>query len=423
MKSPVRFLRLVAIGVLALIGAAAAFAFLSTPERQRPGVLADHDASVEQGRYLARAGNCATCHTAEGGKAYAGGVEFHTPFGLLYSTNITMDEATGIGKWSFEDFHASMKHGMRPDGSHLYPAFPYTDFAKLTDEDIASLYLFLQTVEPVAEPPRENALNFPFDQRALLAGWKALFHDAATYEPDPVQSPEWNRGAYLVEGAGHCGACHTPRNMLGAEQASLALTGGSYMDKVRFGYHRQWSGVNLTPHEAGLADWSIDDLVDYLGEGVSGNAVVHGPMREVVMNSTSHLSERDLRAMAVYLKGLAPRAQPPGPTPAEETLAAGEIVYTVHCGSCHLPNGKGDAGLGVSLVGSPIVSAADASSLINVILYGPHLPPRLVVDRSQMKMFGKRLSDDDIASVASYVRSEFGGGAGAVQAEQVNAQR
>jgi mono/diheme cytochrome c family protein len=350
-------------------------------------------------------------------------VEFHTPFGLLYSTNITMDEASGIGAWSFADFYASMKHGIRPDGDHLYPAFPYTDFAKLTDEDIASLYLYLQTIEPVAGPGRENLLKFPFNQRALLAGWKALFHNAAAYEPDPQQSPEWNRGAYLVEGAGHCGACHTPRNSLGAERESLALTGGSYMDRVRFGYHRQWSGVNLTPHDAGLAAWSIEDLVAYLGQGVSGNAVVHGPMREVVMNSTSHLTPEDLRAMAVYLKGIPPNALPPGPAPDQETLATGEIVYTVHCGSCHLPTGKGDAGLGVSLVGSPIVQAADASSLINVILYGPHLPPRLVVDRSRMKMFGKRLSDVDIASVASYVRSEFGGGAGAVHPEQVNAQR
>ncbi len=410
-------------GAVAAIGCATAFAFLASPQHHRPGALAQHEASVEEGRYLARAGNCATCHTAEGGKPYAGGVEFHTPFGLLYSTNITMDAATGIGNWSFEDFYTSMKHGIRPDGDHLYPAFPYTDFAKLTDGDIASLYLYLQTLEPVAAPNRENRLKFPFDQRALLAGWKALFHDAASYEADPRQSPQWNRGAYLVEGAGHCGACHTPRNLLGAERESLALTGGSYMDRVRFGYHRQWSGVNLTPHDAGLAGWSVDDLVAYLGAGVSRNAVVHGPMREVVMNSTSHLSEEDLRAMAVYLKGIPPRAQAPGPAPDEETLATGEITYTVHCGSCHLPTGTGDAGLGVSLIGSPIVAAADPSSLINVILYGPHLPERLVVDRSRMKMFGKRLSDTDIAGVASYVRSEFGGGAGAVDPAQVKTQR
>lgn len=418
-----RMLWRIAAGMLALLGAALAYAFLPSPTRMSPGMPADYASSVEKGRYLALAGNCATCHTAEGGEPYAGGVAFHTPFGLLYSTNITSDGATGIGNWSFGDFYRSMKEGIRPDGSHLYPAFPYTDFSRLTNEDIASLYLFFQEVEPVRNPAPENDLTFPFNRRALLSVWKTLFHDPSTFEPDPRQSPQWNRGAYLVEGAGHCGACHTPRNALGAERASLALTGGSYMDKVLFGYHRPWSGVNLTPHEAGLAGWEEDDIVDYLREGVSRNAVVHGPMREVVMNSTRHLSEEDLRAMAVYLKGIPARAQPPGPEPGPETLAAGEVVYTVHCGSCHLPSGEGDAGLGVSLVESPIVTAPDPSSLINVILYGPHLPPRLVVDRSKMKMFGKRLSDEDIASVASYVRTEFGNDAGAVKPEQVNAQR
>lgn len=415
--------RSLAVGLLVCFGAAMAYAFLPGAGVSSAGSLADYDASAERGAYLAYAGNCLTCHTTEGGEPYAGGVAFHTPFGLLHSTNITSDNATGIGDWSFEDFYRSMKQGVRPDGSHLYPAFPYTDFAKLTDEDLASLYLYFQGIEAVSSVPVDNELSFPFNQRALLGPWKTLFHDPSTFEPDPAQSPQWNRGAYLVEGAGHCGACHTPRNALGAERESLALTGGSYLDKVLFGYYRPWSGVNLTPHKAGLASWEEDDIVDYLRDGVSRTAVVHGPMREVVMNSTKHLSEDDLRSMAVYLKGIPSNAQPPGPAPDEETLAAGEVVYTVHCGSCHLPSGEGDAGLGVSLVGNPIVQAPDASSLINVILYGPHLPPRLVVDRSRMKMFGKRLSDVDIASVATYVRTEFGNGAGAVEVEQVNAQR
>jgi mono/diheme cytochrome c family protein len=412
-----------ALGVLSFSCAALAYALLPSGSRHQPAALAELDASAERGRYLARAGNCATCHTAEGGEPYAGGLVFHTPFGLLYSTNITSDRETGIGDWPFEDFYRSVKEGVRPDGTHLYPAFPYTDFAKLTDADIASLYLYFQDVAPVNSPAPENELVFPFDQRALLYLWKKLFHDPETFVPDPGQSAQWNRGAYLVEGAGHCGACHTPRNALGAEQTSLALTGGTYMDKVLFGYYRPWSGVNLTPHAAGLATWEENDIVSYLRDGVSRNAVVHGPMRDVVMNSTRHLAEEDLRAMAVYLKGIPANAQPPGPAPSEEALAAGEIVYTVHCGSCHLPTGEGDEGLGVSLVGSPIVTAPDPASLVNVILYGPHLPPRLVVDRSRMKMFGKRLSDEDIASVASYVRHEFGKGAGSVEPGLVNAQR
>ncbi len=416
-------LRLWLLPLLAVVCGALAWGYVRGSDPAAPLPLAQYGVTAEQGAYLARAGNCLTCHTSEDGQPYAGGLPFHTPFGVLYSTNITPDPETGIGHWTFEDFHASMRLGIRPDGTHLYPAFPYTDFAKLTDGDIAALYLYLQTLEPVEQSAPPNQLEFPYNQRFLLAGWKILFHQPESYVPDPARSDEWNRGAYLVEGAGHCGACHTPRNALGGENESLALTGGSYLDKVRFGYHRQWAAVNLTSHEAGLAARSEDDLVDYLRDGISGNAVVHGPMREVVMNSTSHLSEADLRAMAVYLKSLPPKAQARGPRPGEDVLAAGEIVYTVHCGSCHLPSGEGDAGLGVSLLASPIVRAADASSLINVVLYGPHLPPRLVVDRSNMKMFGKRLSDVDIAAVASYVREAFGNGAGAVTPGQVNRQR
>jgi len=385
--------------------------------------LSTLSASVDEGRYLAAAGNCLTCHTAEGGEPYAGGVPFHTPFGVLFSTNITSDRKSGIGGWSFTDFYASMKHGVRPDGTHLYPAFPYTNFARLSDSDIASLYLFLQTIAPSQASVPDNALTFPFNQRALLGPWKRLFHDTKIFGEDPSKSPQWNRGAYLVEGLGHCGACHTPRNPLGAEQKSLAFTGGSYMDRVLFGNYRQWSGVNLTSHSAGLASWSEADIVDYLGTGISANAVVHGPMVDVVTNSTSQLSPADLQAMAVYLKALPANAQAPGPEPGDTVLAAGEVAYTVHCGSCHLPSGVGEDGLGVPLTMSPIVRAPDPSSLVNVILYGPHLPARLIVNRSQMKMMGKRLSDSDIANIASYVRTTFGDGAGAVSADLVKRQR
>lgn len=412
-----------AVGIALLILAAGTFAFLPAMTTTASKKPAQYGASIEDGQYLAYAGNCSSCHTAENGRAYGGGVEFHTPFGLLYSTNITPDPINGIGAWSFQDFYASMKQGIRPDGSHLYPAFPYTDFAKMTDKDIASLYLYLQTLTPVSTPNRDNALRFPFNQRALLGPWKKLFHNSDTFTPEPSQSKAWNRGAYLVEGPGHCGACHSPRNMLGAERGSMALTGGTYRDKVVFGYYRQWSGVNLTPHQMGLGSWTQEDLIAYLRDGISRNAVVHGPMREVVLNSTQYLSEEDLRAVAAYLKNIPSKAQASGPLPSEETLIAGEVGYTVHCGSCHLPTGEGSEGLGVRLVDNPIVQAPDPASLINVILYGPHLPPRMVVDRSRMKMYGKRLSDVDIASIASYVRSEFGNNAGAVDQEQVNVQR
>ncbi len=417
------------LGLCALIAslpviATAVFLSLSGGDTKTPAPLSQQEGSVEQGIYLARAGNCMSCHTQAEGEALAGGVEFHTPFGVLYSTNITPEKSTGIGDWTFEDFYRSMKEGVRPDGSHLYPAFPYTDFAKLSDSEIASLFLYLETVEPVVATTPDNQLEFPYNLRPLLRVWKRFFHEPAEFQPDPTQSKVWNRGAFLVEGPGHCGACHTPRTRLGAEQQDLALTGGTHMAETKMSWYRLWSAPNLTSDPTGLATWSEDELVAYLKSGISEQAIVHGPMGDVVMNSTRHLSDPDLRAMSVYLKSLPANAQTQNAPPTAETMAAGEIVYTVHCGSCHLPDGTGSAGLGVPLGGNALVQASNPASLINVILYGPHLPPRpFSVDRSNMKMFGKRLSNEDIAQVASYVRASFGNQAGAVTAEQVKAQR
>ncbi len=410
---------------LLLVGAAAGTALLlRQPVYSAPSPLNTLNASVEQGAYLARAGNCYACHTTEEGEPYAGGVAFKTPFGTLYSTNITPDSETGVGAWSYADFYRAMKQGISPKGHHLYPAFPYTDYARMSDEDIASLYLFLQSLEPVHAPGQSNELDFPYNQRALLAGWKWLFHDDTTFEQDPGQSDEWNRGAYLVEGPGHCGACHTPRNVLGAEKERWALSGGVHDDKVKLGFYRQWSAVNLTSAGTGLGSWTEDDIVSYLKTGQSPKAIVHGPMREVILHSTRHLNDADIKAMAVYLKSLEAKYPDSGPKAEPKQLADGELIYTVHCGSCHLPTGKGGEGLGVTLEQNPIVQAADPASLINVILYGPHLPgPPFSVDRSPMKMYGKRLSDVDIAAVATYLRANFGNQAGAVTPEQVNVQR
>lgn len=422
MGKPLRYVFFAAIVILC--GAVLSGFVLQRDDVADPAPLTQYAASVEQGRYLALIGNCASCHTAPGGKPYAGGVEFQTPFGTLYSTNITADVETGIGSWSFTDFYHAMKRGIRPDGVHLYPAFPYPAYARLTDADIASLYLYINTLAPQNVQARPNALHFPYSVRPLLYAWKALFHDPAVYEPDATRSASWNRGAYLTQGLGHCGACHTPRNFLGAEIQDLALTGGVYLDRVKTGKFRAWSGVNLTPHHTGLAQWTEDDIAAYLQSGQSRHAVVHGPMNEVVMNSTRHLSDVDASAMAAYLKGVPAQHQGDVIAADQSTLDAGEIVYTVHCGSCHLPTGLGDEVLGVALAGSAIVQAANPSSLLNVILYGPHLPaPPFVVNRTQMKMFGKRLSDEDIASVATYVRASFGNTAGPVTPEQVYAQR
>ena len=400
-------------------------AYLFWPEpATAPRSIDGLDASIDKGRYLATLGNCETCHTTKDGQPFAGGVKFHTAFGVLYSTNITADPNTGIGNWSFDDFYQAMKRGVRPDGTHLYPAFPYTSFATLTDEDIASLYLYMKTIEPVAAPAKTNELDFPYSLRVGLRAWNKLFHQPNTYVQEAAQSAEWNRGAYLVQGITHCGACHTPRNFLGAERSDLALTGGVMFDEVRRGKYREWSAVNLTPAKTGLGHWDADSIVAYLTKGESERAVVHGPMNEVVMNSTRYLDDPDARAIATYLLGIPAKEQDSGPAPSKEQLAAGEITYTVHCGSCHLPTGLGDKGMGVTLAGNSIVQAADPSSLINVVLYGPRLPPPpFVSDRTRMKQFGKRLSDEDIANLTTYVRTNFGNQAGAVSTAQVKRQR
>jgi mono/diheme cytochrome c family protein len=408
--------------------------YLLWPEPpSRPQSLEHLNASVEKGRYLVTLGNCATCHTTKAGKAFAGGLQFQTAFGALYSTNITPDKETGIGSWSFEDFYGSMKHGVRPDGTQLYPAFPYTSFAKLSDADIASIYLYLQTIEPVHAPTQENRLKFPYKMRTTLRAWNKLFHSSAAYANDPSQSLEWNRGAYLVEGIAHCGACHSPRNFLGAEKDDLALAGGVIFDEVAPRKYRPWSAVNLTSASTGLGAWSAESIVAYLTKGETDHAIVHGPMNEVVMNSTQHLEDADARAIATYLKALAAKGPASGPekepgsaqaSKLKQPPSVGEITYTVHCGSCHLPTGHGDQVLGVALAGNAVVQAPDPASLINVILYGPHLPPPpFVSDRSRMKPFGKRLSDEDIAQLASYVRTSFGNRAGTVSGEQVRRQR
>jgi mono/diheme cytochrome c family protein len=414
---------LFAAGLVIIALVAGAYLFWPQKPLRAPDINA-LQSSIEQGKYLATIGNCRTCHTAPGGKAFAGGVRFQTPFGLLYSTNITADRTTGLGNWSFENFYHALKEGVRPDGSHLYPAFPYDSFARLTDADIASLYLFVKTIEPVPAQPTPNQLKFPYNLRFGLRAWNKLFHDSATYVNNSAQSPEWNRGAYLVQGLGHCGACHTPRNVLGAERADLSLTGGVLYDQVRPAKYREWSAINLTPAKTGLGAWSAVGIAQYLKQGQCERAVVHGPMNDVVLNSTRYLTDADAQAIAIYLKALPVRSQDRGPEADPQQLKVGEITYTVHCGTCHLPTGAGDEVLGVSLAGNAIVQVRDPSSLINVILYGPHLPPPpFVADRTRMKDFGKRLSDDEIAALTTYVRANFGNQAGAVSSQQVHMQR
>ena len=383
--------------------------------------------SVERGAYLATAGNCEACHAAERGGSWVGGRAFETPYGTLYSTNITPDDETGIGRWTLEDFSRAMRQGTRPTGEHLYPVFPYTSFTKLSDDDIAALYAYLNSLEPQKAAERENELSFPFDQRWALGAWKALFFTEGRYEDQPEKSALWNRGAYLVEGLGHCGECHTPRNLLGALDGDRALAGATYLDRIE-GKLSPWSASNLTAAASGLSAWSEQDLADYLKLGFSHRAGVFGPMNAVI-NSTRQLTDKDIEAMAVYLKSLPATGSDQGPAPSEEVLRMGSIQYDIHCGTCHLPTGEGSAETGPPLLGSPVVLDADPASLINITLYGAQLPETAPSREWQargwkrMEAYAGKLSDEQAAALLSYIRSSWGYTAGAVSAEQVAGQR
>ena len=405
------------------------------------------DPLVAKGQYLATAGDCISCHTRPGGEEFAGGLPLKTPFGTIYTANITADKDTGIGNWTEEQLKKAMREGVADDGDHLYPAFPYTAYTKVTDDDIHAIYAYLKTLKPVKYNPPANEMSFPYSQRYLLSAWNAMFLTKGPYKPDAGQSEEWNRGAYLVQGLGHCGACHTPRGMLGGEKASLALTGGTYNDGVLDSVHEQeivkqdkdmvrpWSAVNLTSSPQGLGAWSVDEITTYLKTGHNARAGAYGPMAQVVSNSTSKLTDADTHAIAVYLKSLAPTTQDADKTAPPDQMQKGEIAYTVRCGDCHLPTGLGspqtaDADptkVSPPLVGNAVVQAHDAATLINTILYGAH--EDVLSDKAWPKMpgfeldFGLGMDDETVAALATYVRNSWGNKAPAVDPKDVAKQR
>jgi mono/diheme cytochrome c family protein len=250
-----------------------------------------------------------------------------------------------------------------------------------------------------------------------------LFFTDSRFATDSGKSAEWNRGAYLVEALGHCGACHSPRNFLGAERTNGALTGGTYLDTIPGGRIRPWSAVNLTPAPSGLGSWSVDDIKAYLKAGSNAYATSFGPMNDVITNSTRHFADADLHAVAAYLKGLSPQEHDAGRNADDDVLREGEALYSIHCATCHLPTGKGAIETGPSLVGNPVVQASDAASLINVILFGPELPESPPVQRTRMEPYDGKLSDAEIAALANFLRSAWGHRSGAVSADQVAEQR
>jgi mono/diheme cytochrome c family protein len=348
-------------------------------------------------------------------------VAFETLFGTIFSTNITPDAATGIGLWTADDLRRAMHEGIAAQGYRLFPAFPYTSFTRVTDADIDAIYAYLRTLKAVRYTPPTD--SFAFTQRWGMMSWNAMFFNPGRFVADATRPVEWNRGAYLVEGLGHCGACHTPRNLFMAETAAKAYAGGIMKDKVARGKIRDWSAVNLTSAKNGLAAWSVNDLAKYLQTGASARAGSFGPMNEVIVNSLMKLSTDDVRAMAVYLKSL-PAQEFGGETVPLEPTQAGAAIYKDRCEKCHSASGRGGMFSGPPLAGSAVVQAEDPASLINIILYGPEVPKEVSLGAWEtMQPYSELLTDSDVAAVSNYVRGSWGNRASAVKPAEVARQR
>lgn len=409
--------------VLAVAVGGALFVALRTPALTTSSSRVDTSTdTVARGRYLATVGNCLSCHTSEGGAPYSGGVAFTTPFGTIYSTNITSDPTAGIGSWSEAEFRRAMHYGIRKDGARLFPAFPYTSFTKLSDSDVAAMYAYFRTVPASSASPPAN--SFVFTQRWTMAFWNELFFTPGRYQVDSKQSDEWNRGAYLTEGLAHCGACHTPRNIFMAEIPERALEGGTVWDHGTDGKVRSWFAVNLSSAKSGLGAWRPADVKNYLLKGYSQRAAVFGPMNEVYSNSTRFLQESDAEAITTYLTKMPPIGEYQGAAPSPASAKGGEDLYVEHCEECHGASGRGSLFGGPPLAGSAIVRSIDPSSFLNIVLHGPQGPDDLEPGNwEDMQAYAEKLSDEEVAQLANYVRGAWSNRAPEVSPAESRQQR
>ena len=406
-----------------------AFSLLAFAALAQPG----EEQSTSQGEYLARAANCVACHSVPGGEAFAGGLKMATPVGDIFVTNITPDDETGIGTYTLEDFDNAMRRGLAQDGHRLYPAMPYPSYAKITDEDIEALYdYFMDEVPAVWQENKENEIPWILSFRWPIAIWNILFLEDDTYAADSYKSDAWNRGAYLVQGLGHCGACHTPRG-IAFQEKTLDEDRSSFLAGAQLDH---WSASSLNGDiNSGLGRWSEADIVEYLKTGKNRFGTAIGTMVEVINNSTQHMTDDDLMAIAVYLKSL-PAVAEAGDAPyaydaaAEVALSSmsldepGSATYFNYCLSCHLYDGSGHGEHMPPLAGNPILLDPDASSLINVTLNGSL---RVIAEgrpeHYDMPYFRSSLSDKEIADVISYIRKAWGNNALAVSKADVTAMR
>ena len=378
---------------------------------------------LARGEYLARAGDCVACHTAPTGAEFAGGRAMPTPFGDLYVPNITPDDETGIGAWTADEFYRTLHQGIGRDGSLLYPAMPFASYTRVTRSDSDAIYAYLMSVTPVKQRNRPHELRFPYNQRELLVGWRTLYFREGEFQPDPSQTPQWNRGAYLVEGLGHCAMCHTQVNRLGGSVESRAFEGGMIPNQ-------NWYAPSLTSNrEAGLGDWSIQDIKDLLQTGVSRRSTVYGPMAEVTVNSLQYLSDEDIEAMAVYLKSLPPRqAEPPPDARARlvspELMDLGRRTYEPPCAMCHGDEGRGFPPAFPPLAGNPSITMASPVNAIRMVLNGGYAPGTRKNPRPYgMPPFAHLLDDQAVAAVVTYVRVAWDNAGQPVLPMQVNELR
>jgi mono/diheme cytochrome c family protein len=385
-------------------------------QAQRPN--AQDFEMLERGRYLTIAGDCIACHTIPGGIPFAGGRPIQTPFGVLLGPNLTPDIETGIGAWTDDQFARAMQQGIGRAGEHLYPAFPYPYYTRVGRNDVLAIRAYLDTLDPVRNPVRPNQLPFPFDIRASLIAWNRLFFKPGEFRPNPGKTAEWNRGAYLVEGLGHCGACHTPKNVLGGDTNSEYLRGNELQG---------WFAPSLTSDvRAGLGSWPIEAVVEYLKTGRNEFTASSGPMGEVISYTTSQLTDDDLWAIAAYLKDQ-PAAGPAAPQPVaagDATMKLGQAIYVDACAACHTMGGAGIARLFPALKGMPTVQQTDPASLIRVVLQGTRaVATDAAPTGPAMPAFGWKLSDDQAAAVLTYIRNAWGNAAAAVSAGSVASAR
>jgi mono/diheme cytochrome c family protein len=377
---------------------------------------------IERGHYLAVTGDCAACHTLPGsGHDFAGGRTIETPFGNLMAPNITPDPVTGIGAWTDDEFVNALTNGIGRHGERLYPAMPYTYYTRLTRDDALAIRAYLDSVPAVHNPVKADQLPFPLSIRASMRVWDKLNFKPGPFEPDPNKSAAWNRGAYLTEGLGHCGLCHTPKNVLGADKANEALQGYALQG---------WFAPNITNDpRRGLGSWSVDDIAAYLKTGHNKTAAGNGLMSETINLSTSKMNDGDLTAIATYLKdrpgdnSQQNQAEDP-PAPDRAIMNAGAQIYADECSGCHTRDGKGTPGLFPSLSDTPVLQQTDPTTLIHIVLRGGlSVSTKLAPTGAAMPSFAWVLKDDQVAALLTYIRNSWGNAAPAVSADTVGKER